>query len=301
VKSGVTAFLAVLLLALATVLPAHADERPVVLATFSILGDFVREVAGDQVDLKVLAPVGAEVHEYELRPRDFIALENADLVFYNGYNLEQWMGQVRATVGEGVPVIPLAERSDLETRPIVTGDFSGDPDPHMWMDPRAAKVYVEQIADALSKVAPAHESVYRENAERYQARLADLHEEIRETLAAIPEDRRTLISSEAAFLYFAHAYDFHHDGIWGTNTETEGSSRQIMRVIDIIQERQPKAVFWESTISSRYVEGVSEDAGVAVAGPLYVDSLGASGSGADSYLKMMRENARVLREALADD
>ena len=139
--------------------PGHAGsgEGPRVIASFSILGDFVREVAGDHARIRTLAPVGAEVHEYELRPSDFMELEKAEAVFYNGLNLEQWMGQVEATVGEGVPVVALGELSDLETLPIVTGEYSGSPDPHLWMDPRRAQQYVAAIADTLSQVAPEHE------------------------------------------------------------------------------------------------------------------------------------------------
>ena len=283
--------------------PGHAGsgEGPRVIASFSILGDFVREVAGDHARIRTLAPVGAEVHEYELRPSDFMELEKAEAVFYNGLNLEQWMGQVEATVGEGVPVVALGELSDLETLPIVTGEYSGSPDPHLWMDPRRAQQYVAAIADTLSQVAPEHEDAYRSNAQSFRARLEELHDHLEQTLSAIPDEGRTLITSEAAFLYLADAYGFEHDGIWGTNSESEGTSRQLMRIIDIIEQRQPQAIFWESTISDRYVESVSGDTGVPIAGPLYVDSLGEPGSGAESYIDMMETNARVLVEALADE
>ncbi len=297
-RTAVSAFIALIML---LALPIQAQSKPTVVTSFSILSDFAREVAGDHARIKTLAPVGAEVHEYELRPSNFKDLEKADVVFYNGLDLEQWMGQVEATVADGVPVVALAEDDDLETLSIVTGDYSGNPDPHMWMDPRKVKHYVARIADTLSDVAPDHESSYRANAEAFKERLDELHEHLKETLAAIPEEGRTLITSEAAFLYLADAYDFHHDGIWGTNTESEGTSRQMMRIIDILEERQPRAIFWESTISDRYVEGVSGDTGVPVAGPLFVDSLGKSGSDAENYIDMMKTNARVLVEALGDE
>ncbi len=294
---GVFVLLAMMLTVMA---PVHAGEKPVVVATFTVLGDFVRQVTGDEAEVRVLTPEGAEVHEYELRPRDFIDLEEADLVFYNGYTLEQWMSQLKMAVADGVPVVSLGEESGVEVLPIVTGEYEGEADPHLWMDPARVKAYVEVIASSLAERFPDRAEAFERNAQAYQEELAALHRDLRDMLGRIPEDQRTLITSEAAFLYFAEAYGFHHDGIWGTNAESEGTSRQIMRIIDVIQERRPAAIFWESTISSRYVEGVSEDVGVPYTGPLYVDSLGKKGSGAETYVDMMRRNAELLTEALSD-
>ena len=298
IRALVTAL--VLGLAMLIAAPVHGGDRPVVVATFTILGDFVRQVAGDEVDLRVLTPAGAEVHEYELRPRDFMALEKADLVFYNGYTLEQWMPQLRTAVGDGVPVVSLGEKSGVDVLPIVTGEYEGEPDPHLWMDPARVKAMVGVIAESLAERFPDQAETFEANGRAYQEQLADLDAELREMLERIPEEQRTLITSEAAFLYFADAFGFHHDGIWGTNAESEGTSRQIMRIIDVIKEREPAAIFWESTISSRYVEGVSDDVGVPYAGPLYVDSLGEKGSGAETYVEMMRRNAELLTETLVD-
>lgn len=289
-----------LLCLLLPALPAQAEKEPVVVATFSILGDFAHQVVGERGEVRVLAPVGAEVHEYELRPRDFVNLEQADLVIYNGYNLEQWMGQLRATA-TGVPVVSLAEDSGYPTQAIVTGEFGGEPDPHLWMDPRAAQAYVTVIKEALIEVAPAHAEHYRENAARYHEQLQALYEELQQQLSSVEPAHRTLITSEAAFLYFADAFDFYHDGIWGTNSETEGTSAQMMRIIDVIGERKPRAIFWESTIPSRYVEGVSGDTGTPYAGPLYVDSLGPENSNATRYTDMLKHNAALLRETLGND
>ncbi|TVQ71214.1 MAG: ABC transporter substrate-binding protein [Chromatiaceae bacterium] len=278
--------------------PLGAHEPPRVVTTFSVLGDLVQRVAGDDAQVKVLTPVGAEVHDWELTPDNFKALERADLVLYNGYMLEQWMGQVRATARRDVPLVAVAEQAGVETHPIVTGDFEGDPDPHLWMDPRKAAAYGHAIARALGDVHPGRAEAFANRAQALESELEGLHEEILEALAPIPEDQRLLITSEAAFIYFAHAYDLRHDGVWGTNAETEGSPRQIMRIVDLVRERAPGAVFWESTISDRHVRSVAEDTGVTVAGPLYVDSLGQPGSGAEDYFAMMRHNKMLLREHL---
>ncbi|MFV8834836.1 zinc ABC transporter substrate-binding protein [Aquisalimonas sp.] len=286
---------------LLVILPAQAapDERLKVVATFSILADITDRIGGDAIELTSLTPVGAEVHEWELNARNFAALEEADVIFYNGYNLEQWMRQVRATIQDGTPVVPVAEESGRETLGIVTGDLEGDPDPHLWMDPRAAAAYGQAIADALGDRAPEHADRFQSRADAFAEEMDALFNEIETILAVIPDDQRTLITSEAAFLYFADAFDFHHDGIWGTNSEEEGTPRQVARVTDVIQERQPKALFWESTISDRHVRSISGDTGVPYHGPLYVDSLSAADGDAPDYPAMLRHNARMLADRLA--
>ena len=293
-----------ILLALAVaVAPASAfgsnDDRPRVAVTFSILADLARDVAGDDARVTSLTPVGAEVHEWELTARNFAALEDADIVFYNGYNLEQWMGQVRATAGEATPILAVAERSEWSTLPIVTGDMEGDPDPHLWMDPRAAAAYARVMADALAELVPEKADAFHERANTLESDLQALHDELTEMLEAIPEDDRTLVTSEAAFLYFAEAYGFEHTGIWGTNSEEEGTPRQVAEVTDFIRERQPRSLFWESTISDRHVRGISGDTGIPYHGPLYVDSLSAPDGDAGTYTAMMRYNARMLVDKLA--
>ncbi|MDR5904069.1 metal ABC transporter solute-binding protein, Zn/Mn family [Franzmannia qiaohouensis] len=288
-----------LLGALAMGLASTAQAQPLnVAVTFSVLGDLVERVAGADAEVSTLTPVGAEVHEWELIPSNFADLEDADLVFYNGYGLEQWLPQVESSVGDGVAVVAVAEASGYPTQPIVTGELAGEPDPHLWMDPRASAEYARVIADALSEARP-------EAAEGFQARgaalaesLEALHAEIEATLAEIPAEQRLLITSEAAFLYFADAFDFEHDGIWGTNAEDEGTPRQLMRIVDLIEARQPAAIFWESTISDRHVRSVAEETEIAIAGPLYVDSVSDAQGEAPDYAAMLRHNAALLSEAL---
>ncbi|WP_404341803.1 metal ABC transporter substrate-binding protein [Vreelandella venusta] len=284
---------------------AQADELPAspinIAVTFSVLGDLVQKVAGEYANVTVLTPINAEVHEWELTPDNFAALEDADVVFYNGYQLEQWMRQVEATVSDDVPMVAVAESSEYPTQSIVTGEMEGDVDPHLWMDPRAASAYVQAIANTLEDSLPHHAEAIQKRAETLETQLHDLHVELQEALEVIPEERRVLLSSEAAFLYFADAYRFEHDGIWGTNAETEGSPRQLMRVIDRINERQPAALFWESTISDRHVTSIARDTGLPVAGPLYVDSLSAPDGEAADYFAMQRHNIELLRRYLASE
>ena len=272
-----------------------------VAVTFSVLGDIVTRVAGEDANVSVLTPVGAEVHEWELTPGNFATLENADVVFYNGYQLEQWMHQVESTVVDRTPVIAVAEASDYPTQSIITGDMEGDVDPHLWMDPRAVSAYVQVVANELEHLLPQRAEEFQLRANALKDELHDLHVELQERLEVIPDEHRVLLSSEAAFLYFADAYHFDHDGIWGTNAETEGSPRQLMRVVNMINERQPAALFWESTISDRHVTSLARDTGVKVAGPLYVDSLSEPNGEAGDYFTMMRHNVELLRQALATE
>ena len=269
--------------------------------TFSVLGDLVKKVAGEDANVTVLTPINAEVHEWELTPDNFTALEEADIVFYNGYQLEQWMRQVESVVQEDVPMVAVAEASGYPTQSIVTGDMEGDVDPHMWMDPRAAIAYVQAITNALKDGLSHQGDALQQRATNLEAQLQALHVELQQSLEAIPDERRILLSSEAAFLYFSDAYRFEHDGIWSTNAETEGSPRQLMRVIDRIKERQPAALFWESTISDRHVTSIARDTGLPVAGPLYVDSLSAPDGEAADYFAMQRHNVALLRRYLASE
>ena len=289
-----------LMLTVTSLAQAAPEASPLrVAVTFTVLGDLVEQVAGDDAEVSQLTPINAEVHDWELTPGNFSAIERADIIFYNGYQLEQWMGQVESAAREGVPLVGVAEASGYPTRGIVTGELSGDIDPHLWMDPRAASAYVEVVADALDEARPTSADGFNSRAEALQEELETLHDEITETLSAIPDEQRFLLTSEAAFIYFAEAYDFEHSGIWGNNAESAGAPRQLMKVIDLVMERQPGAIFWESTISDRHVSSIARDTGVQAAGPLYVDSLGEADGPATSYIEMMRHNAQLLREHLA--
>ncbi|HDZ46934.1 hypothetical protein LCGC14_0119550 [marine sediment metagenome] len=288
--------------AMATAQAEDSAPSPLnVAVTFSVLGDIVARVAGEDANVSVLTPIGAEVHEWELTPGNFASLENADVVFYNGYQLEQWMHQVESTVVERTPLIAVAEESDYPTQHIKIGDMEGDVDPHLWMDPRAVSAYAQVVANELEHLQPQRAEEFQLRADALKDELHALHVELQERLEAIPDERRVLLSSEAAFLYFADAYHFEHDGIWGTNAETEGSPRQLMRVVDMINERQPAALFWESTISDRHVTSLARDTGVEVAGPLYVDSLSEPNGEAGDYFSMMRHNVELLRQTLATE
>lgn len=296
-RTLVIVLLAVMLfsgLALAT----ESQQKLVVSSSFSIIFDFVEQVGQDRIDHRLIVPVGAEVHEWELIPGNFVDLEETDLFFYNGLNLEEWLPQADSVLSARSNLVALAEVIEAETLPIRIGERRGDADPHLWMNPRNVIAYVSAIADALSVSDPVNEEFFRQNAANYQAALEELDQELSEMIEVIPAEKRVLITSEAAFLYFADAYGFLHDGIWGSNAEEEGTPQQIVRILQVIEDNEVAAVFWESTISDRYVQTVAADTQLPVRGPLYVDSLGRSGTYSDSYLQLMRHNVSLIAEAL---
>ncbi|WP_018527089.1 metal ABC transporter solute-binding protein, Zn/Mn family [Alkalispirochaeta alkalica] len=300
---GVLFLVAMLVLVAGTALAGGRAERserdrPLVVTSFTVLEDLVRSVAGDDLEVRTIVPAGAELHEWELTPRNFADLEEANLFLYNGYQIETWLPQAGRILPAAVTSVAVAEAIQAETIPVALGDLAGDPDPHLWMDPRLAARYLEVIRDQLIELD-------RENAQSYTARAAQamgemeaLYREIVEKLSPVPAGRRNLVTSEAAFLYFSRAFSLDHDGIWGSNSEEEGTPRQLARIVDLIRRDGIETIFYESTISDRHVRSVAEETGARVAGPLYVDSLGTAETGVTTYAAMMRANAELLLQEL---
>ena len=295
-------FLALLLLALTSCgqparLPVSPD-RPMVLTSFTILQSLTEAVAGDLFDIRTITPAGGEVHEWELIPSNFADVEDAALILYNGYNIEGWIRQVYATARPGTPLIAVAEASGYPTLPIRIGDRSGSPDPHLWMHPAAAQAYVRVIRDALTSLRPDQADQLNERANQKIAALDQLAAQINALFDAVDPAHRILITSEAAFPYFADAFGFEHDAIWGSNDEEEGTPRQIARLVDIIRARQIPVAFYESTISDRHMRSVAEETGIRVAGPLFVDSIGSAEQDLNSLSAILLANARLIANAL---
>ncbi|MCS7173284.1 MAG: metal ABC transporter substrate-binding protein [Armatimonadetes bacterium] len=273
------------------------SDKPHVVATISILADFTRQVAGSRLLVTSLLPVGTDPHTYEPVPRDVQRIAEAQVVIYNGLQLEKWLEKLVENAG-GRFVLVEATRG---LRPAVqeAGLDRGDPDPHLWVDPVFAQAYVRNIRDALEAFDPAGRMVYRANAERYLRELVQLDRWIREQIQQIPPAHRKLVTTHDAFRYFGHRYGLRVVGtIWGISTEDEPSAQEIARLVDRIRQERVPAVFVETTINPKLMERVAREAGVRIGGRLYGDSLGPPGSGADTYLGMMRHNVGVLVEAL---
>lgn len=274
---------------------ALEGDRPLVVTTISIIGDFTRQVAGDHVTVESIVGIGGDPHVYEPRPSDAAKISEADLVLRNGLGLEHWLDTLIEGSGRSEPVVTVTDGL-----PAATAADGEDPDPHLWMDPVLAVQYVEQIAAALSELDPAHQTDFARNARRYQDQLRDLHDRTVEQFATVPAERRRLVTTHDAFRYFGDRYGLDIVGtIWNVSTEREPSATEMAALVDGVRAERVPAVFVETTINPDLMRQVARDAGVAVGRPLYGDSLGAPGSAADTYVEMMDHNAAALVDGLA--
>lgn len=272
------------------------DSRPLVLTTFTILADMARQVAGDRVRVESITKLGAEIHGYEPTPSDLKRASGAQLVLENGFGLERWAQRFYATLSE-VPHVTLTE--GITPLPIASDAHQGKPNPHAWMSPRLAKVYVENIRRALTRLDPAGAETYRRNAERYAAQLEALHKELQATLAQIPPRQRVLATCEGAFSYLARDYGLTEAYLWPVNAETQVTPQRMARLIALVKERKVPAVFCESTVSAEPQRQVARQSGARFGGVFHVDSLSLPDGPAPNLLELQRHNVKTLRAGLA--
>ena len=279
---------------------AADDRKPLAVATISILADFVRAVAGDALVVESVVHVGGDPHTYEPVPSDARRLARASIVFRNGLGLERWLDKLIGAETTARPVITLTD--GIESLRVASGTYAGAPDPHAWMDPLLALQYVAIVERTLKAHFPRHAAAFGANAARYRAELGALDAEIRKTLAPIPQARRQLVTTHDSFRYFCRRYGLELvASIWGISTETEPSAQEVARIVDAIRASGVPAVFTETTINPKLMRRIAADAKVKLGDPLYGDSVGAPGSGADTYVTMMRANARSLARGLVED
>jgi manganese/iron transport system substrate-binding protein len=284
----------VLLAALAA--PAAAADRLKVVTTFTVLADMARNVAGDVADVESLTKPGAEIHFYQPTPGDILRARGADLVLWNGLNLEQWFEKFLRNLGD----VPSAVLSDgVEPMSIVEGAYAGKPNPHAWMSPADAEVYVDNIAVAMAGADPANAAAYAANADAYKQQIRAVADPIRAELAAIPEDRRWLATSEGAFSYLARDFGLHELYIWPINADQQGTPQQVRRVIDAVRAHGVPAVFSESTIPADAAQQVARETGAAYGGVLYVDSLSGPDGPVPTYLDMLKVTSGTIARALS--
>jgi manganese/iron transport system substrate-binding protein len=290
--------LSVLMAAFLAVLPVAslAEDRLKVVTTFTVIADMARNVAGEGVEVVSVTKPGAEIHGYEPTPQDIVAASDADLILWNGMNLEVWFEQFLANLGD----VPSATLSDgVEPIAIGSGDYQGKPNPHAWMGLGPALIYVDNIARALSQVDPANAATYAANAESYKAELTAALAPLKDRIAALPEDRRWLVSCEGAFSYLARDLGLTELYLWPINADQQGSPRQVQAVIDGVREHQIPAVFCESTVSSDPAQQVARETGAAFGGILYVDSLSEADGPVPTYLDLLRVTTETIATGLA--
>ena len=311
------ATLAIIVLALAPVVrpgpgaQAQDGEPIAVVATFSILGDLVRNVGGEAIDLTTIVQPGADAHTFEPVPQDADALAEADLIFANGLEFEPWLDDLIDAAGSEATVVtvtenitPLAAGQDDEDGEEHEGegdDEHGEFDPHVWHDVANAIAMVERIGAALVAADPANAAVYEANARAYLAQLQALDEFVVAEVANLPAERRKLVTSHDTFAYFAARYGFEIVGTAFGALTTEGadpSAAEIGALVDQIEAARVPAIFAENVSNPAVMQAIAEEAGVELAPTLYTDALGEPGSAGDTYEKMIRANVTTIVTAL---
>jgi manganese/iron transport system substrate-binding protein len=269
---------------------ANTGKKRVV-TSFTIIADMAREVAGDAATVESITKPGAEIHGYDPTPKDIVKAQQADLVLWNGMNLELWFEKFFENVKD-VPSAVLTE--GITPMGITEGPYTGKPNPHAWMSPANAAIYVENIRKALVKMDPANEATYNTNATAYTAKIKALDEPVRQKLAAIPEEQRWLVSSEGAFSYLCANYGLKQLYLWPINADAQGTPQQVRKVIDGVRQNKIPVIFSESTVSDKPAQQVAQETGARYGGVLYVDSLTDADGPAPSYLKLLEANADTI-------
>ena len=281
------------LLLVTSAFPARAQERFNVVTSFSIIGDFVRNVGGERVSVTTLVGPDGDAHVYTPAPADAKEIADARLVIINGLGLEGWLPRLVQSAGSKATIVTASSG-------IAPRKLGSDADPHAWQSVVNAKNYVTNIRDALGAADPANAAVYRTNAEVYLAQLDGLDREVREAVAQIPQQRRKVISTHNAFGYFADAYGIEFIAPLGVSTESEASARDIARIITQIRSGKIPAVFLENISDPRLIRRISAETGAKVGGTLYSDSLTGEKGDAPTYIDMVRHNIKALTSALAN-
>lgn len=274
--------------------PAWADEFKVV-TTFTVIADMARNVAGEHATVVSVTKPGAEIHGYEPTPRDLVSAQDADLILWNGLNLERWFEQFLSNLGD----VPSATLSDgVDPMPIREGAYEGKPNPHAWMSPTSAQIYVDNIAAALVAADPENADAYKANAAAYKAKLADTLAPLQAAIATVPEDKRWLVTCEGAFSYLARDLGLREAYLWPINADQTGTPQQVRRVIDTVRDNAIPVVFCESTVNTDPAEQVARETGAAFGGVLYVDSLSEPEGPVPTYLDLLRVTTETVTRGL---
>ncbi|MCZ8186487.1 MAG: metal ABC transporter substrate-binding protein [Beijerinckiaceae bacterium] len=272
-----------------TTRPAGKPLR--VVTTFTIIQDMAQNVAGTAAIVESVTRPGAEIHDYQPTPLDVVKAQSADLVLWNGMNLERWFEKFFANVKE-VPSAVVTE--GIVPLPIREGPYSDKPNPHAWMSPASGLAYVENIRKALAKADPANAETYTRNAEAYAAQIRTIEAPLRARLARVPEAQRWLVTSEGAFSYLTRDFGFREAYLWPINADEQGTPQQVRRLIDLVRKNKVPVVFSESTVSDKPARQVARETGARYGGVLYVDSLSDARGPVPTYLKLLETTVDTI-------
>ncbi|MFN7320151.1 MAG: metal ABC transporter substrate-binding protein [Methylobacterium sp.] len=262
-----------------------------VATTFTIIQDIAQNVAGEAAVVESITKPGAEIHDYQPTPQDIVRAQGAQLILWNGLNLERWFEKFFASLKNAKSAVV---SEGVEPMSIREGGHAGKPNPHAWMSPKAALVYVENIRKALSAADPANVAIYARNAAAYAAKIRAVEEPLRQRLSRIPEAQRWLVTSEGAFSYLARDFDLREAYLWPINADEQGTPQQVRRLIDLVRKNRIPVVFSESTVSDRAAKQVARETGAQYGGVLYVDSLSTADGPVPTYLKLLEVTVETI-------
>ncbi|MCB1476449.1 MAG: metal ABC transporter substrate-binding protein [Rhodobiaceae bacterium] len=277
--------------------PVLAADRLKVVTTFTVIADMAQNVAGDRATVESITKPGAEIHNYQPTPGDILRAQDADLVLWNGLNLELWFQRFFRNLRD-VPSITVSD--GIEPMSIGEGPYTGKPNPHAWMSPKNAEIYVDNIRDALSKSDPANADAYAANADAYKKKIEAAIAPIRARLEKLSGNRRWLVTSEGAFSYLARDFGLQELYLWPINADQQGTPQQVRKVIDAVRENAIPAVFSESTVSAKPAQQVARETGAKYGGVLYVDSLSDADGPVPTYLDLLRVTTETIEKGLSE-
>ncbi|MFH1794581.1 MAG: metal ABC transporter substrate-binding protein [Pseudomonadota bacterium] len=285
-----------LALTAASVLPANAAEKFKAITTFTVIADIAQNIAGDAAEVQSITRAGAEIHNYQPTPRDIVKAQDADLVLWNGLNLETWFERFFRNLRD-IPGVVISD--GVDPIGISEGPYTGKPNPHAWMSPSDVKIYVDNIAAAFAKYDAANAATYLANAEAYKAKIDATVAPIRAALDAIPQERRWLVTSEGAFSYLARDFALKELYLWPINADGQGTPQQVRKVVDAVKANSIPVVFSESTVSADPAQQVARETGAKYGGVLYVDSLSEADGPVPTYLDLLRVTTETIAKGLA--
>ena len=269
----------------------QAEAKFKVVTTFTVIQDIAQNVAGNAATVESITKPGAEIHEYEPTPKDIVKAQSADLILWNGLNLERWFERFFQNIKDKPAVVVTEGITPLS---IYEGPYKDAPNPHAWMSPSNALIYVENIKNALVKYDPQNADAYQKNAATYAEKIKQLDKPLREKLAQIPANQRWLVTSEGAFSYLAKDYDLKEGYLWPINAEQQGTPQQVRKLIDLVKKNHIPVVFSESTVSAKPAQQVAKESGAKYGGVLYVDSLSAADGPVPTYIDLLNVTVSTI-------
>lgn len=275
---------------------SHANDKFKVITTFTIIADMAKNVAGDAAIVESITKPNAEIHNYQVTPGDLKRAQGADLILYNGLNLELWFNKFFQNLHD-VPSVTVTE--NITPLSITQGPYNGKPNPHAWMSPENGIIYVENIRRALVKYDPKNADIYNKNAQKYTEEIQRTITPIRDQINTIPVDKRWLVTSEGAFSYLARDFGLKELYLWPINADAQGTPQQVRQLIDAVRQHQIHAVFSESTVSAKPAQQVARETGANYAGVLYVDSLSANNGPVPTYLELIKVTSQTIAKGLS--